>query len=120
MLLSKMSLQAKLRLLVGFGNSHVVREIASRATTSVTAFHSAPTTVTSHQKIAQVRKIEQNNHFPMNSAQNSRVFWNHHEIWQLKLPISCSNVAIPAFLQFAEAPDEIESFVVKLFRVELG
>ena len=55
----KMSLQDQ-SFLVGFGNSHVAQEIASPATTCVMAFLSATTTVTSHQKIAQVRKIEQN------------------------------------------------------------
>ena len=65
----KMSLQDQ-SFLVGFGNSHVAQEIASPATTCVTAFLSATTTVTSHQKIAQVRKIEQNNHFLSNTWMN--------------------------------------------------
>ena len=65
----KMSLQDQW-FLVGFGNSHVAQEIASPATTCVTAFLSATTTVTSHQKIAQVRKIEQNNHFLSNTWMN--------------------------------------------------
>ena len=51
-------------------------------------------------------------------------FWNHHEIWQLKLPISCSIVAklLHSSTIRGEAleTDEIESFVVKLFRVAVS